>query len=469
MDAKSVRLELSIPGTANNSDIFGTVDSQPVRIEVTVLHESLPATIHLELDEFVRAAEMDSGFIVTLRRVLANQNHADRVRALIELLHHTHAETGGADQDIDGVFFKWQKGAYHCERRESPIKTVQFDLPVELRDVIHPVSTQSVVPQHIIDDFEQPKGVKTWADIPHDSEMHKEIPVSTKVRQMLDSKRRQCESEIVNVIAFCNPLPFHDSEVVNAVYGVSLVVVPYDESEDKLRHFKDALVGRNHKAPFVPERAMNALEREQFVDPFRNMSAVWLFRLGTYARSRFLPNFNANKVVPAKLVEFLSVKEGRSQPTLIQQDESPTFSQEEEIEIVWTEMADDYVTACRNYDLARAALSDLKSSGRSLSELSVRLDELIAPATSQDGFVDPTSEELAIQFVIDCGGIEQAETCLEAWAVEHGIGGQVDRRQQWIAENAYFRWVNENYQHGHAVRHWCEAEDAYDKAHAESD
>ena len=35
-------------------------------------------------------------------------------------------------------------------------------------------------------------------------------------------------------------------------------------------------------------------------------------------------------------------------------------------------------------------------------------------------------------------------------------------RQEWISANAYFRWIDESYLHGHALRHWCEAERAYD-------
>ena len=34
-------------------------------------------------------------------------------------------------------------------------------------------------------------------------------------------------------------------------------------------------------------------------------------------------------------------------------------------------------------------------------------------------------------------------------------------RQEWISANAYFRWIDESYLHGNAVRHWCEAERAY--------
>jgi hypothetical protein len=35
-------------------------------------------------------------------------------------------------------------------------------------------------------------------------------------------------------------------------------------------------------------------------------------------------------------------------------------------------------------------------------------------------------------------------------------------RLNWVKENAYFRWVNEGGRHGHHLRHWSEAEQAYD-------
>ncbi len=37
------------------------------------------------------------------------------------------------------------------------------------------------------------------------------------------------------------------------------------------------------------------------------------------------------------------------------------------------------------------------------------------------------------------------------------------RARRWISDNAYFRWVNEDCEHGHALRHWREAEGAYEE------
>lgn len=34
-------------------------------------------------------------------------------------------------------------------------------------------------------------------------------------------------------------------------------------------------------------------------------------------------------------------------------------------------------------------------------------------------------------------------------------------KRRWVKENAYLRWVEEGYEHGHDLRHWLEAEEAY--------
>ena len=93
LDSGSIQLEKPIPDPAKdpkdwkNSDVFGEFQGQPVRIEVTVLHESLPPAIQIELDDVVRQSEVASGFRITLRSVLLDEGYAHRVRALVELLH----------------------------------------------------------------------------------------------------------------------------------------------------------------------------------------------------------------------------------------------------------------------------------------------------------------------------------------------------------------------------------------------
>jgi len=215
LDSGSIQLEKPIrdPNKKEkdwkNSDVFGTFKDQPVRIEVTVLHESLPPAIHLELDDLVRQTEIASGFRLTLRSVLVDESYAERVHALVELLHEEHVASGGKDVEIDGVRFEWNKGTYRCSQDSSPFESIcfygagEFTGAEKLREIIHPCSVRPVTSSHVLEDHPNPSGVVTSADLP---DAPSQVPVSTKVSQMLGGKRQQGEQGVINIVAFGNPL-----------------------------------------------------------------------------------------------------------------------------------------------------------------------------------------------------------------------------------------------------------------------
>jgi len=324
LDPGSAQLEKPIPDSRKqqrhwkNTDVYGTFHGQPVRIEVTVLHESLPEVVHLELDDIVKAAATPLGFSVALRTVLLDEGYAERVRAILELLAEAHVRTGGKDEEIDGVRFRWKKGAYHCEQDSSPFESIvlysadEFSGADSLRELTHPVSVRSVTPKFILEDHPNPPGVVTSADLP---DAPTQVPVSTKIHQMLAGKLQQCEQGIMNIIAFGNPLPMHDREVASAVLGAEDGSVPFTEDENGVRHFGKACLQRNPKAPFAPEECLASDDdRREFVDPFRKMSAVWHIRLGTYARSGCFRNPNASNTAPQELLAAFSDPQSTYRP-----------------------------------------------------------------------------------------------------------------------------------------------------------
>lgn len=316
LDPGSVQLEKPIPDPRKqerhwkNTDVWGTFHGQPIRIEVTVLHERLPDAFHLDLDDIVTCAVTPLGFSVALRTVLLDEGYAERVGALLELLAEAHERSGGRDEVIDGLIFRWKKGAYHCEQDTSPFKSIVLYGPDEflgaqpLREITHPSAVRAVTPNFILEDHPNPSGVFTSADSP---DAPPQVPVSTKVRQMLAGKLQQCEQGAVNIVAFGNPLRMHDREVSNAVLGVEVVGVPFLQEENGLRHFGNPVLTRNPKAPFVPaQRLANDDDRREFVDPFRKMSAVWHVRLGYDAVSNYFSNPNATVPAPDDLLAGLS-------------------------------------------------------------------------------------------------------------------------------------------------------------------
>ena len=442
LDPGTVQLEKPISDTKKdrrhwkNSDVYGKYRGQSVRIEVTVLHERLPPAIHQELDDLVKATEISSGFRITLRSVLVDKGYAERVRALVELLHECHVGSGGRNEEIDGIRFEWRKGAYFCQQATSPFESVCFYAADDfrgaecLRDLIHPVSVRSMTSQHVLEDHPNPKGVITSADLP---DAPTQVPVSTKIHQTLAGKLQQCEEGIVNIVAFGNPSPMYDRDVINAVRGSEAGIVPFWTDRRGIRHSRKGVLRHDLKASFVPAQNLaNDDDRREFIEPFRRMSAIWHIRLGTYAKSVVISNPNAFLAAPKELIAALS----ESTPTNDQGDrdlpspepkaQQPDNSEQEE-DIVWAEVAENYVYVCGTLSEARSVLAKLEQGGLSLDVLRSKVDHSWSAGSRLDQHAkndSPTNEEMAMTFVVDCGGYEQAKACLEAYVEERQFGEQ---------------------------------------------
>jgi hypothetical protein len=411
-----------------NSDVFGTFKGQTVRIEVTVIHEALPPSIHLELDNFVRQANVSSGFRVVLRFALTDHGYAERVRALLELLHERHVDSNGTSVDIDGVRFEWKKGEYRCRQETSPFESIcfyaadEFGESEKLKEIIHTCSVRPVTAKHVLEDHPNPPGVVTAGDLPDAST---QVPVSTKIGQMLGGKLQQCEDGVINIVAFGNPLPMHDRELENALCGSTYVCVPFWIDRHGQRHSGMGVLQRGSKAPFVPEQHLGDDDRIQFTNPFKKMSAVWQIRLGGYAKNQVIPNPNALLPIPKELVEVLSDRApsltsnstdeqfGLGKPV---SDKQASVNGYQEEDIVWNEVARNYVEVCGTLTEARSVLGQLEQSGMSIDELRAIVESIWSNPTKEEKamkFIAPTKMEMAMTFVVDCGGNEQAKACLD--------------------------------------------------------
>ncbi len=443
-DADSIQLEKLIPDSTKdkknwkNSDVYGTIQGKPVRIEVTVLHEELPPAIHLELDDFVRQSEISSGFEITLRSALVDLDYAERVRALIELLHENQPSDGDSEIVIDGVLFRGDHGAYECPQETAPFESVcfyaasEFQGAEKLRNIIHPCISTPVTPLYLLEDSPNPPWVKTSADLP---DAPTQVPVSTKIRQMLAGKLQQCEEDVINIIAFGNPLPMHDNEVDAALLGPLVVQVGVKTNENGSHENGEMFVSRGHKAPFAPQQFVpNKNDLTEFIDPFRRLSAVWHVRLGAYAKSVVIPNPNAFHPAPLQIVTAFSDSAANTEVGIAAQRVSQIshwnesrIKQSESLsyEIIWTEMAQNYVFAFKTLEEARAELEKVALAGFSLDDLRQKLNNIGSEPSTDDNktkFISPTNEELAMTFVIDCGGYEQAKSCLNEYAADRDGG-----------------------------------------------
>jgi hypothetical protein len=201
-DPSTLELEKSIPGTANNSDLYGLRGGTSFRIDATVAHDQWPPPSDIDVEE---------------------------VKA------YSRSTMARAEMD---------------------------DLTAM-----------------------NPPGVVTLADIKTDTATHTEIPLSTKVWQALDKKRRQCEPGCVNVIAIGLPRPLIDDHgTEDAVLGSVHAIVTGATGATELR--------RHGTGPFVP--AESSIDAGTWVNPFRVMSGIWMLRWNAgYPLSRVHPNPNA--------------------------------------------------------------------------------------------------------------------------------------------------------------------------------
>ena len=305
LDKGSIALERPIPDADRqerdwkNTDIYGTYKGQPVRIEVTVLHESLATPIHFDLDEIVRTANVSSTFRLKLRKNYTDEAGAQQVRALIELLHEHHMANGEQDVEIDGTSFTGRRGSYLCDQESSPIESVDFtsdedfeaargvacDFSEERHEIIHACSTRNLTPPYIRDDYPNPKGVVTSAELPSAPTNE---PVSTKIHQMLDGKLGQCEPGMVNIVAFGVPYPMNDNDVRDAVQGVSMLMVSSRTDPQGGRQPGSGKWVREGRAPFVrglsaERRRPHAVYRSVSPDVGNLANPPWATRVEPYA------------------------------------------------------------------------------------------------------------------------------------------------------------------------------------------
>lgn len=311
-DSGTLDLEKSIPNAQpnrglKNSDIFGTVQGQPVRIEVTVLHEKALESVDLDLVEILEGAKTEAGYEITMRSALKDDLSAQQARALLEKLDAHHAASGGASVEIDGIRFDWVAGGYTCGHGTSPFERIRFFGVGDLRggkntrDIRHPVSTRLVTPLYLKEDHPNPPGVVDFTDLP---DAPTQAPVSTKIRQMLDKKLAQCEAGGINIIAFGNPSHRHESDLGYALRGAPIAVVPFTTDENGTRRMGDGQLYRAPKAPFNPaDKLASDEDRETFIEPFRPMSAVLHIRLGNDPLYDLIENPNAHFPLPSALAE----------------------------------------------------------------------------------------------------------------------------------------------------------------------
>ena len=263
---------------AKNSDICGTKGEHEYRVEVTVVHERLPGAVDPDITERLETINLPVGYNVLLRKPVRFHSQVEQVVSIIKDVYDHREDICDDGLDVCG-FRVLPSSSSQFQVKTGPVSDIVFinDDP-QNRMVSHPAQSRSLMdPNEWLElSAKNPAGCVTSADIDHDKDTHKTMPVSTKIWQILGRKRLQCEAGKCNIIAMGVPLPVSSQHVADALLGpVSAYYVRLPNGTFQSGGFR-----RKPSGPFVPEKSSEDVATN--IAPFRIVSAVATFRLDRF-------------------------------------------------------------------------------------------------------------------------------------------------------------------------------------------
>ncbi|MCB1130790.1 MAG: DUF2934 domain-containing protein [Verrucomicrobiae bacterium] len=299
LDPGTVEFEKPLANSAKNSDIYGAFLGEPLRIEVTVLHEDEPIAIDLAWIEEIEEAQIPTGFRVVLKKPVSSMEAAKSIRSIIERIHAAHRPGAEVDISVDGVVFRWDRGVYRSDDREKHVATIDVDHHHDLREVVNPCRTRRVTPRYIEDEWENPRDV--FSVMPNGPN-HNDNPLSGKVIEIVERKLNQLEDGVINVVALCHPRPGLNLGIVDALLGARQVVGSRMRLPNgNYKMVGNPTVGRIPRAPFCPKEKSSHEDYLQFSAQFEKLSGVWMFRQEIGIEAKVISNPNANRQMPQRL------------------------------------------------------------------------------------------------------------------------------------------------------------------------
>jgi hypothetical protein len=323
LDKGSVVLEHPIPRNEddppgeNNSDVFGTFKGERIRIDATVFRGQQSEPFGLDNENIVRQADISSGFDLTMAKPLRTIDHAESAKRLLELLHQHHLATGGSDFQKDGFTFSWESPYYRSSG--GPFTNVIFHTEKDglnrdqIRDIHHAVSVRSLAPRYIQEEIypkENQEMTAPRAPGPGPISVFTpdkiRDPVSKTIRDRLEEKLRQCEQGTISLIAVKTRYPHHQSDLKDALFGATygVVVTPLVDADGRPLPDKKEFLHAD-QAPFSRIGRQAQEGRQEYSDPFKVMSGVWLFPAYREDPPETLLNPHATTPVSDRLAESL--------------------------------------------------------------------------------------------------------------------------------------------------------------------
>lgn len=306
LDQGTVTLEASIGGAKKNSDIKGKHNGQTYRMEVRVVHDDWPPRTDPNLSEQMESVDVPVGYSVSLR-FPANQRSADEVCRLIKAVYEaSQVKEFNYDQSTTIVGFEFwydpQLEEFITSDEKCPACTIRLYGKDDIRIVLPPVHTRSMVDPQERGFFDNPNGgVQVFSGDLSDQRTYKDLPLSTRIAQAVQGKARQCEVNFCNIVVLGTPSLMSDHDVDDAFTGP--LAATFVRNSDG--SFRNGGLIRKPSGMFVP--AEDSECKENLVDPYRIISAVWHVKLDSFKPcSRVIRNPNATVPLDEKDAHLLA-------------------------------------------------------------------------------------------------------------------------------------------------------------------
>ena len=302
LDPRTAQLEVRLPDSDKNSDIAGSWNGRPTRVEVTTITENWPPPYDEEARAIVESANIPCGYSVNLNSPLTDQGEANRAKLLIERLHKAWKESPNQDVQLDQYRFRSEGNAFRCATAGTPFHYIEFIDQAEFRMAQGTAFTRATLSRsqesELKEEFPAPRGVKTVGDLPKDSRTHRDVPASKKAYDVIQWKLAQCVADSINLVVVGQTQPWNDSAISDAMLGGVFLSMRLGESSEGDVTSCDPRLHRTMTGPFADIATIPAERRhliEGVVDEFRVVSAVLGFRIDSpYPLASLLQNANAS-------------------------------------------------------------------------------------------------------------------------------------------------------------------------------
>lgn len=312
LDVGTVELEKPLPCSRKNSDIYGTFQVEPVRVEVKRVSIEWPPHHDAKETKIVESSSIEVGYAVSLNNFLRSGDGnaiKEKIEQFWTIVSNPDAKKDGQGNILfdEITYYKEGENEYACTPAElapanknALLNSITFYPDChDCRIISGPVTTTATMARTVKEDL----GIFTTRDMvenpskknmtgaivfePLPSPTYREVPISRKFFSEIQEKLQQLETGCINLVVIGNPAPELEDALTNALCGTLFISYGEGPAQCTLERYA---------APFTPQL------QDSIVEEFQKLSGVIGLRIASrYELLKLYNNPNATVPVPEKL------------------------------------------------------------------------------------------------------------------------------------------------------------------------